>query len=383
MPTSPQEGTSFPSSVRGSGGIAVAVVGAVGAVRAALDDLPRPPRVAEFADLYSSAQALTEFAPQVLILGSTAGSDRQTPRADSELDQTLGALAVLAGLLPEFAVWLVAPADQLTKSQRAACAAHDVAVLDPDADLQDLEARLEQAVGCGDPTARYLEFVQGICDEINNPLMFASGHLQLLASRLDPEDDREPLAQVAAIRQGLSRIAGTMRKVSAMGRASAAGRQRSPFTIDEVVGATEAQIRGSGLAAGVACPDDARELVLRGDPDLVAGALFGLCQVGAELNADAPDVVLQVRPSTRGVELQMEVQNSRLETWELRRAFEPYHLNGVLRGTTLGLNLFLVRLVTRAHGWNAFARRLSGPRVEFSIGPAPTTPGTPSTPSPV
>ena len=38
------------------------------------------------------------------------------------------------------------------------------------------------------------------------------------------------------------------------------------------------------------------------------------------------------------------------------------------RGTTLGLNLFLVRLVSRAHGGDATASRQSQSSVEFRIG---------------
>jgi signal transduction histidine kinase len=333
------------------------MVGAVGTVRQALDDLASSAQVREFHDLYESAATLAEFAPDLLIFAASPG-----------FEQDLGAVRVLRGLLPDLGVIVVGTKRDLPIPHRDACATHGIVPFDPDSDLVNFAEIVARAIG-DDKSDSYLEFVQGICDEINNPLMFASGHLQLLESRLDPEDDRDPLAQVVAIRQGLDRIQGTMRKVGAMGRASTGERQREPFTVDEVISAIEVQIRATKIAAQVACKDDAREIVLNGDLQLVAGALFGLCQVGAELNSEEQDVTLQVRRSGDAIELHMEVRNPRLEEWELPRAFEPYHLNGILRGTTLGLNLFLVRLVTRAHGWDASAQRLSGPRVAFRIGP--------------
>ena len=153
-----------------------------------------------------------------------------------------------------------------------------------------------------------------------------------------------------------------------MGRATRLERQRTAFSVGALVEATERQIRAAELTADVACADAERSVELEGDLDLVTGALFGLCQVGCELSPAREPVALQVDGVGTGVHLRMQVRNARLDAWELPKAFEPYHLNEILRGTTLGLNLFLVRLVTRAHGWDAFARRLPDRSVEFCIG---------------
>src|SRR5690606_23247906 len=67
----------------------------------------------------------------------------------------------------------------------------------------------------------FLDLAKGVSDELNNPLLFVLGHLQLLESLLDPQRDTEALEQLHAARRGLDRITTTMDRIRTLGRARA------------------------------------------------------------------------------------------------------------------------------------------------------------------
>lgn len=323
-----------------------------------LQALPSQPVVRAFAALIEASPAIHAFAPRVLFLDH-----------GPQFAENLVALRILTALIPELAV--VVLCDE--------AAALDVLKT---YDFQGIRvlprpfttSQLQQAVAfatsgtSGSDAESYLQFVQGICDEINNPLLFSSGHLQLLESRMDQDNDRPALAQIAAIREGLQRIKGTMRKVNNMSRASQGDRMHEEFTMGTLLALTEEQLGAAGLSLAIDCTDELRIVPMHGDLALLAGALFSLAQVGLELRDDERDeLTLQVCQSHTIPEVRMLVEKARLQGWELPKTFEPYHLNRVLQGTTLGLNLFLVQRVCQAHGGEAIARRLSEASVEFRI----------------
>ena len=323
-----------------------------------LQDLPGHPTVEAFPDLFSEAAAIHSFAPRLLVL-----------EYGTQTGEIQSALKILSTLIPDLSTLILceeAVAASLSQSNQGSA----VAVLAHPCAPEQLRQAVSACLGesQGDDSGSYLQFVRGICDEINNPLMFCSGHLQLLQSRLDPNQDRDALAQVQAIRSGLVRIEATMRKVSSMSRAAQGDRLHEEFTLDQLLSKAAEQIQASSLTVEIGCPDSIRPHTLQGDIHVLAGALFSLAQVGLELQPNKPaGLQMQVRKSKTGIEVSMLVDNAQLQAWELPKAFEPYHLNSVLQGTTLGLNLFLVRLVCQAHGGSAIASRLSNTSVEFCI----------------
>ena len=58
-----------------------------------------------------------------------------------------------------------------------------------------------------------------------------------------------------------------------------------------------------------------------------------------------------------GARIRIEAGGLRLGDWQLPKAFDPYSLQRVLRGTPHGLSLFLAQTVVHAHGGAATARR--------------------------
>lgn len=327
-------------------------------VQQQLQALPSQPVVQVFSELFTDAAAIHAFAPRVLCLEHGPG-----------FQQNLSALKILSTLIPDLAV-VVLCEEAAAPGLEKACQDLQVLVVTRPYTLTELHQAMTKAL-TGRPgvdAESYLQFVQGICDEINNPLMFSSGHLQLLESRLDPHSDQAALAQVKAIRTGLVRIDGTMRKVSNMSRASQGDRMHEEFTVENLLALSEEQIHGADLGLAIECPDELRGLAIRGDIALLASALFSLAEVGIEIQADNPGgLTMHVSQSDQLLDVHMLVENAHLQAWELPKAFEPYHLNRILQGTTLGLNLFLVRLVCQAHDGDAVASRLSKTSVEFRI----------------
>lgn len=313
-----------------------------------------------FDDLFASAAEIADHGPRALIL---------EPSAD--FAQDLGGIRVLRSLLPELAVLAVSvgpPSPSLLQG----CDTHGVTLVDAEHGTAELSRALETLLHGGIPSDSYLQFAQGICDEINNPLMFASGHLQVLDARLPAGDPAR--GQVVAIRDGLDRIRRTMEKIVPLGRATPHRCIRSPRTFGALLDALDARLIAAGhsLATAVGGEDSIRALPLADDADLVDPALFGLCEVAAELQTDAEDAVLHARADGDVPELLLVIRDPRLASWELPSAFEPYSINQIMRGTSCGLNLFVLRLVCRAHGWDAQVSRQPDRQVAFCVrlGPA-------------
>ncbi|MEE2887379.1 MAG: hypothetical protein VX951_08090 [Planctomycetota bacterium] len=331
-------------------------------VQQQLQAMPSQPVVQTFSELFTEASAIHAFAPRVLCLEHGPG-----------FQENRGALKILSTLIPDLAVVVICEEAAAAEIEKSGADQALLPVTRPYT-LTELHQVVTQALDeqPGVDPESYLQFVQGICDEINNPLMFSSGHLQLRESRLDPHADQSALAQVRAIRKGLSRIDRTMRKVSNMSRASQGDRMHEAFTVETLLAAAQQQILDADLGIAVECPDELRRISIRGDIALLTSALFSLAEVGLEIqNEHADRLSMRLSQSDEVLEVRMLVENANLQAWELPKAFEPYHLNRVLQGTTLGLNLFLVRLVCQAHDGDAVARRLSTTSVEFCISLTP------------
>lgn len=323
-----------------------------------LEDLDPQPRLLRVEDLYADAPAVAAFAPHLLLCPIAPQSSHD-----------LGAIRLLRSLLPDLRVVLVVESDEIEGFEQT-CEVHDFLLLASPYTLAEIENTIARAVPSNSLVkgADYLLFAQGICDEINNPLMSASGHLQLLESSLADHGDDRALAQVASIRKGLDRISQTMLKVRDMARASSDSHIPESFAVASLLAQIEERCSSSGLNLLIGSTIDLGASGLRGDINLLSGALYSLGQVCRELSGGQREpVTLDVSRTEGALEFRMRVESAQLQGWELPRAFEPYHLNLVLRGTTLGLDLFLVRLVANAHGGDAVARRLSTNSVEFQL----------------
>lgn len=329
---------------------------ATSVLRHGLEDQP-PATLRYFPEPYAAVREILAFGPELIVFEVASGAE------------DLGALRMLLQLAPDSrAIVVAADGDHRALTNR--CTALDLELWTGPDVVRRLRERLRRTTAAdAEQPSGYLELVQGICDEINNPLMFASGHLQLLSGRLERQQDGAARSQITAIRDGLGRIERTMRKVATMSRATAGDRICDRFGVDRLAARIRERLRDSDRPVEIA--NSLPTTTLLGDLDLLTGAALSLVEVGHEL-ADGTPPALAFTSDRTGPALRLQVADARLREWELPHIFEPYRLNRILRGTTLGLNLFLVRTVAQAHGSDASARRIGDRTVEFVAGLGPS-----------
>ncbi|MEO6594230.1 MAG: hypothetical protein ABIP94_05710, partial [Planctomycetota bacterium] len=157
--------------------------------------LPLRPEVRPCVSLCADSEALARFEPDLLLIA--LGSDPA---------EELGALRLLHQLWPAMGVIVVSTAvDELANTPIARRLSARLLVY-PDAPGQ-LAATIEQArLGSDRPHAEvFVDLAHGIADEINNPLLFVSGHLQLLRASLEGAQERDRRDQIAAALAGVQR----------------------------------------------------------------------------------------------------------------------------------------------------------------------------------
>lgn len=302
-----------------------------------------------------------DVAPSLFdALEQTLDDPPETLFHDGSLDdpEEVGALRVLRLALPNLRLVLLGPRDRefelsaLAERLRAG-------VLTRPFDRRAVAAALGQTDpgdGRPDPEA-FLDLSRGISDEINNPLLFTVGHLQLLEALLDPDRDTEALEQLDAARRGLDRIGATMDRIRTIGRARQLREPLEAVDLLPLVAAAVAADTTSKTSVRVFSPPDVTSVLIEGDRALLAAALQAFCDVGKALAAVSEDVSILVAIPGDGARVRIEARGLRLGDWQLPKAFDPYSLQRVLRGTPHGLSLFLAQTVAHAHGGAATARR--------------------------
>ncbi len=314
--------------------------------------LPNRPDVRSFADLYEDFEAIRRFAPNLLLVD-----------AEPLAQEDLGALRLAARAVPGLATILVAPREREVELAATAEVLGAQLLLRP-FETADLAAVVAAATPGGPVTApgTFLDVARGISDEINNPLLFAAGHLQLLEAMLDERADATPLAQLRAIKEGLDRIGTTMAKIRLLGEARSARGPRKPVALAELLRSAAADLLG-----GVTVAEGLESVPVLADERLLRAALEELVAVGHELASRADSVRLELDPADDNLRVRLLLRGLDVPDWQLPRAFEPYYLNRILRGTTRGLALFLVQTIVHAHGGLALARRCADGTVAMDL----------------
>ena len=338
--------------------VRIAVVGAtddrlVGELRR----LPLAPEVRPLGSLLEDSEALARFQPDLLLVvfGSAA-------------DEEVGAVRLLQKLWPALGVVVVAAADrELALAPLAQCLGARLLV-HPGPPGQ-LAATLEQVLHGGDrPRPEvFVDLAHGLADEINNPLMFASGHLQLLRASFDPgvERERERIAQVDAVAAGLDRVRAAVDRLRLLSQAAAGPRRREPVDLAALVTQAIASRANASAAATVAMPPGPHEVP--GDLEQLRAMVTALLRFADEvatLGANA-HLVLDVLPNAR--RLRLRASGPALAAWQLPRTFEPFYPQRAMRGHAHGIGLFLAQTVALGHRGQAVVRRQPDGALQFDF----------------
>jgi len=335
--------------------VRIAVVGSVDErLVADLRNLPLRPDVRVLASLVGDSDSLARQQPEVLFVG-----------LGDEPAEDIGAIRLLQRLRP-VAIVLVATADRELALAPVAERLAARLVVYPGVP-GELAALLEQVLQGSDRPrpALFLDLAHGVADEINNPLLFASGHLQLLRAALDPVAARDRRDQVDAALAGIARIRTSVDRLHLLAAAGAGPRRLEPVDIPALVGNAVAGRREGEPAATVSMPPGRHEVP--GDPEQLDAAMTAIVQFADELATLGSTCHVELTPLERGLAVRLRARGPGLSAWQLPRSFEPYYPQRALRGQTHGLGLLLAQTVVLGHRGQATVRRLPDDTLQFDF----------------
>jgi hypothetical protein len=310
---------------------------------ALLEGSSAAPELHILADLYGSIGALVRLQPDAVWIDIE-------PLAEEDL----GALRLVRSLLPATRMVLTAPAAQAERADRLARVLGADVVRRPFRADQVLATLLNQPDGGGaeDTTALV---IRGLSDEIGNPLLFAAGYLQLLILAIDRRTQPELLEKIELVRGGMERIDRSLVRLRKLTEP-----QRPVLRQVEIRALALAafdRVRPRALSRGVRLPaGDRVELAsLQIDAERTATSLELVLGWAVELAT--PDTQIEVAGRNEGppagYRLQLSCETARAAELPLARGFEPYAFAAQLRGTEVGLNLALARVLLGAQGATA------------------------------
>jgi len=320
--------------------------------------LPSGPEVREFADVFAEAAALREFRPQSLFA--------VVDPAEQELT---GALRVLRAQHPELGIGLVAGPETERALEPVARRLGARLLTRPWLPGQPAAVLSHLLQGSDRPAEEvFQDLARGIADEVNNPLLVASGHLQLLEA-LVPQGDAALRPALAAVREGMDRIRAAVDRLRLLSRAATVPQRRTAVDLHTLALAAAAEaVPGMPVLRE---PDHGPILALVDEQTTRAalGALAGLSREFRDSGALVHWVVSRFPDAAR---LRMRLAGAAFATWRLPATFEPWFAARALRGTTHGLALPLAQALATAHGGEALARRLPDQAVAIDfLLPAP------------
>lgn len=336
--------------------VRIAVVGKVDErLLGDLRQLPLAPEVQPMSSLIADTEALMRFQPEVLLV--QLGPNR---------DEDVGAIKLLQRLWPTLRTALICtPADEVTTGPVAARVSAKLLVY-PEAPGQ-LAAVLEQLMQDSDrPRPElFVGLAHGLADEINNPLLFVSGHLQLLRAQLAEHQLRDHRDQVDAALAGLQRIQTSVDRLRLLSQAADGPRASDKVDIAELVSAAVAARSPDQPTATI---DMAAEpVVARGDREQLDLAVQAIVAFADEVAALTGACHLSLTSSGKAVRMQVSATGPSLAAWQLPNTFEPFYPQRVVRGRSHGLGLFLAQTIVLGHRGQATVRRRQDGTLQFDF----------------
>ena len=316
--------------------------------------LPLRPEVRQCASLTADSEALARFQPDLLAIALPV-----------EPAEEIGALRLLRQLWPALGVLLVVTAEREVAAAPLAQRLGSRLLVHPDAPGQ-LAGALEQALGGSDrPRAdAFVDLARGLADEINNPLQFVSGHLQLLQASFEGAPERDRRDRVRAALSGIERIQVSVDKLRLLAEAANGPRQREAVDLGALLLAAMA---ARSSAAHVAVHIEPSSHAVTGEPNQLGEAVQALVRFADELVIAGASAQLQLSALPSACRLRLTANGGLLAGWQLPHTFEPVYPSRALRGQSLGLGLFLAQTVVLGHRGQALARRLPDGAIQLDF----------------
>ena len=328
-------------------------------LQAELEALPRQLQVRSFSSVFQAIDGLLALDPDLLFVGLEDGAN---------LDELTGALVLTKRLCPLVAFVLVAPSAREVElaALRQRIGADLLRLPHSRAEVARV---VDAALFSGDrPRSEvFLDLLHGVADEINNPLQFLLGYLQLLQLQLEGPDHRDAMDQIAAAIDGAHRIKATVERLAGIEHAAAGPRRADPFDVRTALEASLKR-RTSGRATPTVVREPARgSFLVPGDPEILRPAFDGLAAAALEFEEAGATVHCVVTRIDAAVRLRLSLRGDAFGDWQLPRTWEPYYLCRVLRGSAHGLSFFLLQTAVHAHRGQVTARRLPDAAIAIDI----------------
>jgi signal transduction histidine kinase len=329
------------------------------ALLADLQRLPGKVTTRAFDSIYSAIASLASFEPDAVFVLTSSGD---VP------EELAGAIRALLALRPQCAVVIVAARERELSFAPICQRTRAHLLLEPYGPAQ-LLATLDQALSLSDRprTEAFLDLVHGVADEINNPLMFLMGHLQLLQLQLDPQRDRDALEQISAALGGAQRIHETTERMRRIEAAAAGPRRANPFDLWAELSSALREHRGKGDSIAIVREPSDGAFAVAGDAEILRAALASVVALAFEFRDGGNEAHFVITRIEAGIRVRLSLRGPALADWSMPRTYEPYYLCRALRGSTLGLSLFHVQAAAHGHRGRATARRLPDGAVAIDI----------------
>lgn len=327
--------------------VRIAVVGSVDEKLVGdLRQLPLRPEVRHVTSLVDDTEILMRFQPDLLLV-----QFGEAPEED------IGAVRLLQRMWTSLEVAVITSTGKEVASGPIARRLSSQLIVYPDTPGQ-LAAVLEQMLHGGDrPRPElFVDLAHGLADEINNPLLFVSGHLQLLRAALDGPTEEGRRGQVDAALTGLKRIQTAVDRLRLLSQAANGPHRCETVDLAALITHAVAERQPEGETASVTTPPGPQ--LVQGDCEQLALAVTAIVRFADELAITVTDSHLQLSSTDDAHRLRVVARGSGLATWQLPNTFEPFYPQRLLRSHSNGLGLFLAQTVVLGHRGQATVRRL-------------------------
>ena len=327
--------------------VRIAVVGSIDEkLIGELRKLPLQPEVRPVASLLDDTEVLMRFQPELLLV-----------QFDTSPDEDIGAVRLLQRLWPTIRVGIISTtADEIASGSIASRLSAQLIVY-PNTPGH-LAAVLEQMLHGGDRPRpeHFVDLAHGMADEINNPLLFVSGHLQLLRASMNNPTETRRRDQIDAAMKGLKRIEAAVDRLRFLSQSADGPRQTEAVDLANLLADSVSQRHHDSEAASVTIPPGPQ--MVQGDREQLGLAIAAVVEFADELAQAVDECHLQLSATNCAQRLRVTARGKGLATWQLPKTFEPFYPQRLLRGQSHGLGLLLAQTVVQGHGGQATVCRL-------------------------
>ena len=185
----------------------------------------------------------------------------------------------------------------------------------------------------------------GLAHEINNPLEGMSNYLSLAHEDLARGDTAAAARRLDAVREGVERVAGTVRQVLA--QAEPGGAPRSPVDVGALLRQTLEFVRTRGEFRNIAFAQDGpgEGLTVRGNPVMLGQVLLNIVLNACEAQPSGGEVGVAARREAEQVVIEIADRGPGIKTPDLLRIFEPFYSTK----ESTGLGLSICHTIVREH----------------------------------